>query len=72
MLSIAFRLKACTAITHIVAIISGIPYGNAVSIVPFRQYTTSIPIIADGSTLPRYEMYFGTFFLKVIKDFLYF
>ena len=59
MLSNVFLLKICINTTIAHATTSGIPKGNDKKDTPLRQYTTSIPIIEYGKTLPRYFIYSG-------------
>ena len=47
--------------THSAAISSGKPHGYFSTLTFLKQYTTSMPITAYGSTLPRYVITFGLF-----------
>jgi len=59
MLISTFLFHKCSTTIHTVAINSGIPKGAVTTDTPFKQYTTSNPIIAVGNTLPRYITNFG-------------
>ena len=61
MLRRLFRFHICKSATVKPAINSGSPNGFSNIFTDFKQYTTSIPITAGGSTLPRYSTAFGIF-----------
>ena len=67
MLSSELRFFHCRITTTAPAISSGRPKGDFVKLIFRRQYITSIPMIAAGSTLPRYAMYAGVCFLKMMN-----
>src|SRR5699024_7887387 len=52
--SSTLRFQVCSAATAAMAISSGAPWGSDSQETFRRQYTTSSPIMAGGSTLPRY------------------
>ena len=58
-LKIELRFHMWSRITAAHPTSSGIPNGDAVSVTDFKQYTTSIPIIAYGRTLPSHSINFG-------------
>ena len=59
-----FLFQACKTIASKTHDISGIPYGYVTTDVSFKQYTSSIAIIAGGKTFPKYNMVsFGFLFL---------
>ena len=49
-----FLVFNCNKTTNKTAIISGIACGGSIKLISFRQYITSIPIMAGGRTLPKY------------------
>ena len=66
-LSSVFFFQRCRTTTSATAISSGSPWLSEHNLTPFQQYTTSVAIMAQRSTRPRYCTISGTFLFPNTK-----